>query len=387
MALVSCSYPLVYYAQEVKPYAIDVAVALTLLFVVLRWRLAAPVTPAQVALLGVSGSVAIGLSHTAVFVLAGISLALLGIVAPTQDRRFLRSLGGLFLLWMCTFGIYYALFMRPLASDTFLNTFFQDGYLPVPTRWDALQVWGGTGRAFLHYLGYPAPWTLFIAALLAVASFEALRRRYLAGSIVLGTLGITLVASMLHLYPVVSAKTGQFAMGYGRMSLFLVPLLLLLMVRGVQTLAASRRHGLAWLLTGVLLVSALGSAWRLSTPIVREEVRPVLHYLRAHLQPEDQIYVYYRDPHAVQYYQAWDVQFPAQHIHWGKASIRQPAFRAEIEAMQHWPRVWFLVSHRYEAEERQWLSQLDGTLVEQYHAPGASVYLYQFASGRREVSR
>jgi hypothetical protein len=74
MALVSCSYPLVYYAQEVKPYAIDVAVALTLLFVVLRWRLAAPVTPAQVALLGVSGSVAIGLSHTAVFVLAGISL-------------------------------------------------------------------------------------------------------------------------------------------------------------------------------------------------------------------------------------------------------------------------------------------------------------------------
>jgi uncharacterized membrane protein len=36
MSIFSFSYPLVYYAQEVKPYAIDVAVALTLIYAVLR---------------------------------------------------------------------------------------------------------------------------------------------------------------------------------------------------------------------------------------------------------------------------------------------------------------------------------------------------------------
>jgi hypothetical protein len=380
MAMVSFSYPLVYYAQQVKPYAIDVAVALTLIYAVLRLRVSANVTPARVAVLGVSGSMAIGLSHTAIFVLAGIGVSLLVISIPTHDRRFLAGLVGIFVLWMFTFSIYYWLFLRSLNSDTFLHTFFTDGFLPVPTSLDALQVWGGTMQSFLQYIGYPLPWTIFIAALLTVSVADALSNRRLDICIVLVTIVVTLVASTMHLYPLVSARTTHFAMSYGRMSLFLVPLLYLLMVRGLQTLAEKRRLCIGLLLSSVLLVPSLSSALLLSTPMVRQEVRPVLHYLREHLQPDDQIYVYYRDPHAVKYYQR-DVQLPEQNIHWGRYSIRQPQLREEIEAMQQWPRVWFLFSHRHEDEEIQLLSHLDGELLDQYYAPGVSVYLYQFASG------
>jgi hypothetical protein len=115
-------------------------------------------------------------------------------------------------------------------------------------------------------------------------------------------------------------------------------------------------------------------------------VRPVLHHLCEHLEPNDQVYVYYRNHHSVKYYQ-WYVTLPEQNVHWGKYSIRdQPQFSEEIASMKQWPRVWFLFSHRYEDEEIRFLSHLDGELLDRYHAPGVSAYLYTFAPGQ-EVAR
>jgi hypothetical protein len=75
----------------------------------------------------------------------------------------------------------------------------------------------------------------------------------------------------------------------------------------------------------------------------------------------------------------WSVKLPEQDVHWGRYSIRdQPQFSDEIAAMQRWRRVWFLFSHRYEDRERHFLSHLNGTLLDRYHAPGVSVYLYEF---------
>jgi uncharacterized membrane protein len=378
MALVAFSYPLVYYAQEVKPYAIDVAVALALIYTFLRLMRSATVTTAHVALLGVGGSVAIGLSHTAALVLAGMGIPLLVLTARTKDRRVLGGLVGVFVLWVFTYGLQYWLCVYSPRSNRFLRPFYSGGFLPAPTSMGAITTWGVMLQSLLQYTGYPSPWTIFITALIAVAAVEAVRHRRLDSSIVILTIVATLAASALHQYPVIHAKAETWEVTYGKFILFLVPPLYLLIVRGLQTLTARGGPPVAWLLTALLLVPSLSSALTLFRPIVREEVRPVLHYLGEHRQPGDRVYVYYRDPHAVKYYE-WSVKLPEQDVHWGKSSIRhQPQFSDEIAAMQRWTRVWFLFSHRYEDKETQFLSHLNGKLLDRYHAPGVSLYLYEF---------
>jgi uncharacterized membrane protein len=380
MVLVALSYPLVYYAQEVKPYGIDVVVALALIYTCLRLLRSDTVTPAHVALLGVGGSIAIGLSHTATLVLAGMAIPLLVMTVRTKDRRVLGGLVGVFVLWGLTWGLQYRFCVYSPRAQQFHRTFYQGGFLPAPTSGDAVTTWSATLQSLLQYSGYPVPWTVFITALVAVSVADAVRHRRLDSSIVIVTIVATLAASALRQYPVIHAKAETWEVTYGKFILFLVPPLYLLVVRGLQSLTARGGPCVTGLLTALLLAPSLASAPTLVRPIVREEVRPVLHYLAEHRRPGDRVYVYYRDPWAVKYYQRF-VKLPEQDVHWGKASIReQPLLSDEIAAMRRWPRVWFLFSHRYEDEERHLLSHLEGKLVDQYHAPGVSVYLYDFAS-------
>jgi Dolichyl-phosphate-mannose-protein mannosyltransferase len=387
LALCAFSYPLVYHAQELKPYAVDVAVALALTEAFLRLMRADPLTPGRVALLGLGGVLAILMSHTAVFVLAGLGLVLLVVVIRAPHRRVwsLGTLLGLGGVWMLTCGAQYWLCVRTPRSNAFLRDFFADGFLPAPTSLEALHTWGVTLQALVRYSGFPSAWTLFVVLLLAAAVAETLRRRRLdtGGLLLIGL--VTLAASVLQQYPLASANASNSAASYGRLSLFLVPPLYLLLVRGVQIMAGPGRPAVAGMLAAGLLIPSLSSALALSKPILREEVRPVLQYVRAHWEPQDRVYVYYRDPHAVKYYRGW-LRFPEESLHWGRWSIRQqPHFGAEIEAMRRWPRVWFLVSHRYEEEERDWLTRLEGELLDQYQAPGVSVYLYRFPVATSEA--
>jgi hypothetical protein len=270
------------------------------------------------------------------------------------------------------------LFASTTLSNKYFRVFFNDGFMPAPTSIGAIKIWGFTWQLLLQYIGYPSQWTIFITALIAVSVVDTIRNRCLDSFIFIATIVVALVASALHLYPLVSSRAINFAMSYGRTSLFLVPLLYSLIVRGLQILAEQGWPSISWLLTTVLLIPSLSSALILLSPIVREEVRPALHYLSQHQMSNDHVYVYYRNPHSVKYYQRY-VQLPEQNVHWGKSSIRdQPQFSEEIASMKQWPRVWFLFSHRYEDEEIVFLSNIKGKLLDQYHAPGVSLYLYNF---------
>src|SRR4029453_10958231 len=144
-------------------------------------------TTAHVALLGVSGSVAIGLSHTPVLVLAGVGIPLLVLTVRPKDRRVLGGLVGVFVLWVFTYGLQYWLCVYSPPTNQFHRTFYQGGFLPAPTSVGAITPWGVMLQSLLQYTGYPVPWTIFITALIAVAAVEAVRHRRLDSSIVIVT--------------------------------------------------------------------------------------------------------------------------------------------------------------------------------------------------------
>jgi hypothetical protein len=334
---------------------------------------------AHLALISISGAISVWLSYPAVFVLAGIGISLLIAIGPKKDHPSLGGLAGVFTLWILSFSVYYLLFMRPLKSNQYLLSFWGAGFMPVPTSVGAIKTWGSTLQSLLEFIGYPLQYTVFITALIAVSIADATRKRHLDSLSLVLTIVVTLVASVLHQYPLAVPLSSWLAESYGRLILFLVPLFYLLIVRGLQSLTEQSGLLISLLLTSLLLIPFLSSALSLFNPIVREEVRPVLNYLGEHYKSNDQVYVYYRGFHAVKYYNKWYVKLPEQNFHWGKYSIQdQPPFNEEIASMKQWPRVWFLFSHRFEDEEIQFLSHIDGELLDQYHVPRVSLYLYNF---------
>jgi hypothetical protein len=273
---------------------------------------------------------------------------------------------------------HYLLFLRPLKSDKTLFDFWDGAFMPVPTSIAAIKIWGFTLQSFLQFIGYPLPWTVFIAALVAVSVIDSIRNRRLDSLSFILTIVVTLVASALHQYPLMPRK-GQWPASYGRLILFLAPLLYLLIVRGLQILTEQRTLFISLLLTTLLLVPSLHSALGLlNYPIVREEMRPVLKYLSDHQNPDDQVYIYYRGHNVVKYYQ-WYVTLPEDNVHHGRYPIYEQArFIQEIEHMKQWPKVWFLFLHNREDQEISILSHIDGDLLDHYYAPGVSLYLYNF---------
>jgi hypothetical protein len=381
MSIFTFSYSLVYYSQEAKQYSIDVAVALTLIYVFMKVMASDKVTKAHLAVLGISGGISIWLSHPAVFVLAGIGISLLVFIGPKKDRRSLEGLAFIFALWILSFGMNYLLFMRLLKSDATLFSFWDGAFMPAPISISAIKIWGFTLQSFLQFIGYPLQWTVFIAALVAVSIADAIRNRRLDSLSFILTIVVTLVASALHQYPLMPRR-GQWPASYGRLILFLAPLLYLLIVRGLQILTEQRRLFISLLLATLLLVPSLHSALSLlNNPILREEMRPVLKYLSNHQKPDDKVYIYYRGHNTVKYYQ-WYVKLPEHNVHQGVHSIHgnQEQFIQEIEYMKRWPRVWFLFLHRLEDQEILFLSNIEGELLDQYYAPGVSLYLYNFES-------
>jgi hypothetical protein len=191
--------------------------------------------------------------------------------------------------------------------------------MPAPTSIGATKIWGSTWQSFLEFIGYPLQYIVFITALIAVSIVDAMRKGHLGSLSLVFTIVVTLVASVLHQYPLASPRS-SLAASYGRMILFLVPLFYLLIVRGLQSLTEQSGLPISLLLASLLLIPFLASAPSLFNPIVREEVRSVVNYLGKHYKSHDQVYIYYRGSHAVKYYNQWYVKLPDQNFHWGKYS-------------------------------------------------------------------
>jgi hypothetical protein len=368
MCIFAFSYRLVYFSQEIKQYSMDVAVALALSYTFMRLVVSDRAIKAHLAVLSVTGCIAVWLSHPAVFVLAGIGISLLVLIGQGKNHLSLGILVFVFVLWILNFGTHYLLFLRTLTSHEHLLSYWEAGFLPAPTGIGALKLWAHSLLRFLQYLEYPTYWTAFIAALVAVSVGDAIQNRRPDTLSFFLPIGFALVASSLHLYPFSE-----------RLILFLAPFLYLLIIRGLQILTEQRTLFISLVLTTLLLVPSFSSARRLwIMPIFREEVKPILNYLGDHQTLNDKVYIYHGARFAVEYYQRY-VQLPERNVHWGKFSrLDRSQYLKDIEYMKQWPRVWFLFSHKWKDEEIFFRSNIDGKLLDQYHAPGASLYLYNF---------
>jgi hypothetical protein len=404
LGAIAASRGLVYYAGEVKQYASDTLITISLLLLAHR-VLKQPKRIKSWLWLGLAGVLAVWFAYPAIFVLLGLSVALI-VICWRQNQRLGVGLALLCLLaWAGSMGLYYAVGLEAIRASSAHQTIWRD-------------VWDQQMAAFLPSLTNPQGWLwLFnrtvdvfkfpvgnqVQQLAALLFFVGLGGMIFARNqtnraalwLTAAPIAVTLLASALHLYPYT-----------GRLVLFLVPSYLLVMAAGIDLIEASIRHSdlrnalrtaqvIASLLGLTLVVPSVFTA-KLYRPL-NEELKPVLSHIETNQQAQDRVLVYYGAQPAMAYYGSRYKLPPLlgadyqdylngmerrnhpdetrRYLNTQLAMLQQQSLRTKQPT-----RFWFVVSHQHGPEVelyRQVFNEKGAILLNSFNSKGTRAELFQ----------
>jgi len=215
VATAALSPQLIQYSGEIKPYSLDLLIALGLVWLALDLT-DAPEDGRRQGRLALAGVLAVWASTPAVLTLAAGSVALL--LAPAEARPPRWFVLAAACAWGASFALAYALIYEPAATSPYMRQFWQGSLLTIwqpglaPRTWRAIRevVWalfvGGTTEPPLSRPESVMANVAAGAALLLIGAAGAQRIRRVAGwqglTLTIGPLLAGLGASFLGLYPV-----------------------------------------------------------------------------------------------------------------------------------------------------------------------------------------
>lgn len=288
LALFAVGEPLVYYAAELKQYSCDLCVAL-ILFLILGNLGKEPIFLRRSCNVGMLGAFLMWMSNTSLFILASFGLIQVVGVCLRKQAKMLLAYMPAYLWWLASFCVLYFVSLRHMVSTQELTVMWRYFFMPLPFSWESVvwikDVWL---RMFYSPVGLSFPYlTAFIFIIGCVALYKRDQRSlcfYLLPII------FVLSAAMLHRYPF-----------RGRMLLFLMPGILILLAEGILFVFSRTRYTKGVVGAGLVLVllyqPVVTAGYYLVHPhckqvhhVCREESRPVLRYLKKHYQPGDELF-------------------------------------------------------------------------------------------------
>jgi hypothetical protein len=341
ITLFSLSPAMISFGSQVKQYSTDVAVALLMTALTLRWweRRERGGAGSNAALLGAAGFAAVWFSHAAVLVLAGLGAALLVECAFRREASSLRSLVPASFLWGAGMlgAIAAALQNTSPSTQAYMQAYWAAGFMPLPPRSgdELMWLWRAFRGLFQRQLLYPLPAAGVL--LMALGALSLIKRRPWAALVILAPIGAAFLASAMQRYPV-----GE------RVSLFLVPGILLLVAEGVDRVR--RAVTAAWRPLGaaVAATAAIVCVYTLYAYLPMnfdQDIRDVFAYVRERRLPGDAVYVFYNAGHATAYYgPQYDLrpQETDMGLCPGKDTRR---LLHELDRYRGRARLWVIVSH------------------------------------------
>ena len=219
-----------YYAAEIKQYSSDTTLTLVALLLA---STAADLNRRSLYVLAGFGAIGVWFSHTLSLVLAAVGTLLAAKALFGRDWKKIAGVAVMGLLWAGSFAACYVISYRILSKDQFVWNWWDFAFLPFPPR-----SYADLSRDFWHFLNVFNSPAWVITPLGVLASAFLAMGLYLIGAVSLGfrwrgglyllvaPVLFTLLASGLHQYPF-----------HGRLLLFLVPLVHLLVAEGVVALS------------------------------------------------------------------------------------------------------------------------------------------------------
>ena len=387
----SISWTLVDYSAILKQYSSDVMIALLLVY--LSLRCIGDTTHFQhLILLGAGGIIAIWISHPSAFILVGIGLVLVLDKLTTKAYVPLILTFAIGILWMASLGLEYLVSLRNLIANEFLQNFWRGGFMPLPP-WSHLNWFN---RTYLDLLVSTSPslyypyLTLSCSFLLIVGIISIFLRDRITALLMTLPFLIASLASAMERYPL-----------KGRLLLFLVPFLILLVAEGlgrIYTLFSRWNRALAvilctTLITITLWLPAYGALRRFSTTTTGQDFKSILRYVEDNKAQNDVIYVSDAALTAFYYYA------PFYGLDKGKILIGNKLpkinkisrgedldgpdlgkFFSEINSLKGNDRVWFIFLDNFcdNCVELFYIQHLDqlGRVQDRFGVPGSAAYLY-----------
>jgi hypothetical protein len=379
LALFAFNPRLVYYSSEVKQYIVDAAVTVALLLIAAPLFGTSP-RKRDFAWLAAAGVIALWFSHPALFVLAGLGIALLIVYLLQRDFSRIRTVLDLGMLWLLNIGFLYFLILADISRNAYMREYWRGAFLPVPPWSDPGWFMKSIDENIGVQFGSPYAPLLVFALMLAgwvVLLFQNRNYRIAFASIFL----VTLTASAFELYPV-----------FERMILFLVPIGLILLGKAVEGLYLGWQRSrllsvfAAMALAGFLLYGPLvTSVQSFITPKYFEHIRPTLEHLRDSWKEGDALFVSNGALPAFRYYASFYGLEDISYKFGQREDYQDPQnIASQLEAFDGQPRTWVLFSHVYEKgdfNEREFIVEyLDqaGEKRREFRVPGTSVFLYLY---------
>jgi hypothetical protein len=355
LALVAVSPVLVYFSKELKQYSGDAFFAV--LVVWLAERLTERPSNAGWLALALVGPLALGFSHGAVFVLP-VVLVVLWLQAPRAGRFRLVWLGA---FWGLAVAVFYLFVYRGQVDPELVAYWALDfpdfsGLLPFLT-WFV----GALSRYFHYFFNYFSSTTwgwlwgvFFIIAGLGVLVRKGPRRLLLYWG---GPLLLTFGAAAVHRFPFMGHYNGS------RLLLFSAPWLYLIAAAGTAAVFTWlwRRpwRWLALVLAALILITSQPAALvreNLRPQANRQELKPLAAYLQSHLQPGNEIYVYYHAIYPFKYYYRGNLA----EVLWGKSCVEKN-LTLPVTGTEFPRRLWLVAAHFGDlASLKQFTSRLLG---------------------------
>ena len=379
VALFAClKYPL-YYATEAKPYSSDVMVALLLSLLLIPLR-AKQLSKGQRLLAGFAGGVTVWVSYPAIFVLTGLEVIGFILSPGKQPLARLINRSPVYLTWVVSFLASYLLVTAKVASNQGLQSAWNDEY--PKSIFDLLWLLDSLGRFFYHPLGFLNGMDGVAIVAFILGCLALLKRDREKLFILFAPIAVTLMAGYLHKY--------HFR---ARLVLFLTPFFILIIAEGVAFLLSQFKQRpilgvLGLVMTGLLLFPPLTRATQLIVdPEKKQELRPVIEYIKSHQRAADQIYVDYGAVLQFSYYAPKFNLAASDYIHGDQNLVESDTFSkqqwqefAQLSGrLQPGQRVWFVFSglnHRKEQALPPRLAQI-GEKIDSFKQPGVSTYLYK----------
>lgn len=366
---------LIYYASEIKQYSTDVAVTTALLLMGLAMLDRDEYSRRDLILFPIAGAAAIWLAHPAIFVLVGTGATLLGAAVWDRAWKKARRVVAIGAIWALSFLANYAVSLAELTQNAKHQRFWNKAFMPMPPTSGAALAW--FQHTFLNLFDNPVglrpEW--FALGLCGAGCIWLFVRRRDRFFLLLSPIMLCLLASGLHKYPFSN-----------RLLLYLVPVLILCTIKGVELFVERTGRlgpilGLA-LAAALVLPPSLAAARAVVHPRQHEEIKPVLQYVAERRTPSDAVYVYYGAQFPFQYY-APRYGFAEGDYTLGKIARKKPeTYYTQLDAFRGQRRVWIIMSHptrkRGIDEQKYFLEYLDriGVRLDAVEQLESAAYLY-----------
>lgn len=341
VALFALSPTMIGFGSQAKQYSTDVATVLLMTALTLQWWERRHRNDAflAAALLGAVGFAAVWFSHAAVLVLAGLGAALLIECALRREPSSLRSLAPTAILWCAGVlgAITVALQNINPSTHAYMQAYWAGGFMPFPPRSgdQVIWLWRAFRSLFQRQILYPLP---AVGVLLtALGAFALMKRRPWSALVILAPLGVALMASAMHRYPI-----GE------RVSLFLLPGILLLLAEGVDRVRYALALGWRPLGSAIVALAAITSVHTLYAYFPSypdKDIRDVFAYVQARRQPEDAVYAFYNAGHAIAYYGPQYDLLPQDVVIGVCPGSNTRRLLNELDSFRGKPRLWVIISH------------------------------------------